>query len=191
MEWCYLDQMQWLWWFVYEGFRENHARQHLLLGVNITYCQEGMRLTLVLSTSPLFILMGNIRDLESKNVLPKFCWIISCGRCRLNGIIDMSLSRPWPSATLTHAFLSPQHHPRAHKAQSQNPTLISNSEHSFPITLKHSWPDLAQPDCLYLSLISSSSLSLTSSHTLLYLYFVPSVWLPEFSVSVNPIPSNP
>ena len=32
--------------------------------------------------------------------------------------------------------------------------------------LDHSRPDQAQPDRLYLSLVSSSSLSLTSSHTL-------------------------
>ena len=51
-------------------------------------------------------------------------------------------------------------------AQSQNLTLIPNSERLFPIMLDHSRPDWAQPDRLYLSLISSSSLSLTSSHTL-------------------------
>ena len=46
-------------------------------------------------------------------------------------------------------------------AQSRNLTLIPNSEHLFPITLDHS-----QPDRLYLSLVSSSSLSLASSHML-------------------------
>ena len=57
------------------------------------------------------------------------------------------------------SFPSPQ-------AQSRNPTLIPNSERPFPIMLNHSRTDQAQPDCLYLSLISSSSLSLISSHTL-------------------------
>ena len=46
------------------------------------------------------------------------------------------------------------------------PHTYSNSEHPFLITLDHSWPDQAQPDHLYLSLISSSSLSLASSHML-------------------------
>ena len=77
------------------------------------------------------------------------------------------------------------------QAQSQNPTLIPDSEHSFPIMLDHFRPDWAQPNRLYLSLVSSSSLSLASSHTLLYLYFIPSICLPEFSISVNPIPPNP
>ena len=57
------------------------------------------------------------------------------------------------------SFPSPQ-------AQSRNPTLIPNSERPFPITLDHSWPNRAQPNRLYLSLVSSSSLSLVSSHTL-------------------------
>ena len=56
-------------------------------------------------------------------------------------------------------FPSPQ-------ARSWNPTLVPDSQHPFPTTLDHSWPDRAQPDRLYLSLISSSSLSLASSHTL-------------------------
>ena len=62
---------------------------------------------------------------------------------------------PEPSAS----FPSPQ-------AQSRNLTVIPNSEHPFPITLDHSRPDQAQPDRLYLSLVSSSSLSLASSHML-------------------------
>ena len=56
-------------------------------------------------------------------------------------------------------FLSPQAH-------SRNLTLIPDSEHLFPIMLEHSQPDWAQPDRLYLSLVSSSSLSLASSHML-------------------------
>ena len=62
---------------------------------------------------------------------------------------------PEPSAP----FPSPQ-------AQSRNLTVIPSSEHPFPITLDHSRPDRAQPDRLYLSLVSSSSPSLASSHTL-------------------------
>ena len=62
---------------------------------------------------------------------------------------------PEPSAP----FPSPQ-------AQSRNLTVIPDSEHPFPITLDHSRPDRVQPDRLYLSLVSSSFLSLTSSHTL-------------------------
>ena len=52
------------------------------------------------------------------------------------------------------------------QAQSRNLTVIPDSEHLFPITLDHSRPNRAQPDRLYLSLVSSSSLSLASSHTL-------------------------
>ena len=52
------------------------------------------------------------------------------------------------------------------QAQSRNLAVIPNSEHPFPITLDHSQPDRVQPDCLYLSLVSSSFLSLASSHTL-------------------------
>ena len=62
---------------------------------------------------------------------------------------------PEPSAP----FPSPQ-------AQSQNLTVIPDSEHPFPITLDHSRPDRVQPNRLYLSLVSSSFLSLASSHTL-------------------------
>ena len=62
---------------------------------------------------------------------------------------------PEPSAP----FPSPQ-------AQSQNLTVIPDSEHPFLIMLDHSRPDRVQPDHLYLSLVSSSSLSLASSHTL-------------------------
>ena len=51
-------------------------------------------------------------------------------------------------------------------AQSRNLTPIPDSEHPILITLDHSRPDRAQPDRLYLSLVSSSSLSLASSHTL-------------------------
>ena len=57
---------------------------------------------------------------------------------------------PEPSAP----FPSPQ-------AQSRNLTVIPDSEHPFPIMLDHS-----RPDHLYLSLVSSRSLSLASSHTL-------------------------
>ena len=62
---------------------------------------------------------------------------------------------PEPSAP----FPSPQ-------AQSLNLTVIPDPEHPSPITLNHSRPDRVQPDCLYLSLVSSSFLSLASSHTL-------------------------
>ena len=51
-------------------------------------------------------------------------------------------------------------------AQSRKLTLIPDSEHPFPIMLDHSQPDRAQPNRLYLSLVSSSSLSLASPHTL-------------------------
>ena len=68
----------------------------------------------------------------------------------------------------TVTFCNPHQHipessapfPSPH-AQSRNLTLIPNSEHPILITLDHS-----RPDCLYLSLVSSSSLSLASSHTL-------------------------
>ena len=74
---------------------------------------------------------------------------------------------------MTVTFCNPHKHipessasfPSPH-AQSQNLTLIPDSEHPFPITLDHSQPDRAQPDHLYLSLVSSSSLSLASSHML-------------------------
>ena len=51
-------------------------------------------------------------------------------------------------------------------AQSWNLTLIPDSEHLILITLDHSRPDRAQPDRLYLSLVSSGSLSLASSYML-------------------------
>ena len=82
---------------------------------------------------------------------------------------------PKPSAP----FPSPQAH-------SRNPTLIPDSKYLFPIMLDHFWPNR-----LYLSFVISSSLSLASSHTLLYLYLIPSIWLPKFSISIKPIPSNP
>ena len=52
------------------------------------------------------------------------------------------------------------------QAQSQNLTVIPDSEHLFLIMLDHSRPDRVQPNRLYLSLVSSSFLSLASSHTL-------------------------
>ena len=79
--------------------------------------------------------------------------------CRL-GVTTVTFCNPHQRIPESSAsFLSPQAH-------SRNLTLIPDSEHPFLIMLDHSWPDRAQPDCLYLSLISSSSLSLASSHTL-------------------------
>ena len=47
-----------------------------------------------------------------------------------------------------------------------SPQAHSQIQHSLPTTPDYSWPDQAQPDHLYLSLISSSFLSLASSSML-------------------------
>ena len=99
-----------------------------------------------LATSTSIVTMWCIR-----NVVPSRTW---------RNVTTVTSCNPHPHIPETAApFLSPQ-------AQSRNLTIIPDSEHPFPITLNHSWPDRAQPDRLYLPLVSSSSLSLTSPHTL-------------------------
>ena len=64
-------------------------------------------------------------------------------------IIWGGVSWLWPSATLTNAFPSPQHHSWAHK-------LTPETLHSFPTQSTHSWSYSITPDpiaCTYLLLV--------------------------------------